>query len=88
MHLRIGRLVLCSHPSYVIWLPSGYKAPETVYLVQWRYELADSITTMGGFWTERAAEACLQQLKSEGYDDVWINLETVHDRLSDWQWDR
>ncbi|MEA3218832.1 MAG: hypothetical protein QOJ19_4988 [Acidimicrobiia bacterium] len=89
MYLRLGRLDLRSRPSYVMWLPSGYKAPANVYLVQYRYELDDSINTMGGFWTMREAEACLQQLQSEEeYGDIWINHETIHERLSDWQSDR
>ncbi len=66
MHIRLGRLVLRSDPSYVMWLPSGYKAPFVVYPVQ-RTDVRDGHAYQSAaFTTEREADACIQKLEAEG----------------------
>jgi len=86
--VHIGRLVLRSHHQYVMWLPSGYKAPMIVYLVEWLDERDQSVCQFGGFTTEGEAQACIARLEAEGRGDLWINICPIHERLSDWEWDR
>lgn len=69
-------------------LPTGYKSPFLVYLVEVQQEDGHNIQ-LGAFTTEAEAEACLAQLESEGYwQDLYINWVAIHERLTDWQWDR
>ena len=86
--VRIGRLVLRSRRRYVMWLPSGYRTPLLVYLVEYEDERDEHISQLGGFTTLHEAEACLARLESEGWKNLHINLVWVHERLTDWQWDR
>ncbi len=88
MYIRLGRLVLRSYRSYVMWLPSGYKEPFVVYLVQRTDERDGNSYQLGGFTTERAAAACITRLESEGWRELYINTVPIHKRLTDWQWDR
>jgi hypothetical protein len=89
MHLRLGRLVLRSYRSYVMWLPAGYKSSQLVYLVEARVHDEDEhLSTLGAFTTKREAESCVKVLESQGYPDITLSFVAVHERLSDWQWDR
>ena len=88
MHIRLGRLVLRSHRSYVMWLPSGYKDPFVVYLVEKTDEQDGSSYQLAGFTMEREATACIKALTSEGWRDLYVNTVAIHERLSDWQSDR
>lgn len=89
MHLRLGRLVLRSYRSYVMWLPAGYKSPQLVYVVEAKVHDEDEhLSTLGAFTTKREAEACVKVLESQGYPDITLSFVAVHERLSDWQWDR
>jgi acyl CoA:acetate/3-ketoacid CoA transferase alpha subunit len=71
-----------------MWLPSGYKDPFVVYLVEKIDEQDGSSYQLGGFTTEGEAAACIKRLESEGWPDVYINTVPIHERLTDWQWDR
>lgn len=88
MHIRLGRLVLRTYRSYVMWLPSGYKEPLDVYLVEEHDEEEGHSYQSGGFTTEREAQACIKKLKSEGSTGLYVNHVVVHERLTDWQWNR
>ncbi|MCA0143394.1 hypothetical protein [Blastococcus sp. LR1] len=88
MHIRLGRLVLRTYRSYVMWLPSGYKEPSIVYLVETHDEEEGRSYQLGGFTTEREAQACIRKLESEGWTGLDTNIVTVHERLTDWQWNR
>lgn len=88
MHMRLGRLVLRTHRSYVMWLPSGYKEPFIVYLVEKHDDEEGRSYQLGGFTTERAAQASIRKLESEGWSDLHTNIVAVHERLADWQWNR
>jgi hypothetical protein len=89
MNLRVGRLVLRSHPKYVMWLPSGYNSPQTVYLVEAKvHDEDDHLPMLGAFTTQREAKRCVKALQSQGYPDVTVDHVSVHERLSDWEWDR
>jgi hypothetical protein len=60
-----------------------------VYLVRARvHDDDDQLSTLGAFTTMREAEACVKTLQSQGDPDISIDYEFVHDRHSDWQWDR
>lgn len=71
-----------------MWLPTRYRAPAVVYLVQHCDERDASTSQLAGFTAEREAEACLKQLTREGWKDLHINMVPVHRRLEDWEWDR
>jgi acyl CoA:acetate/3-ketoacid CoA transferase alpha subunit len=71
-----------------MWLPSGYKDPFVIYLVEKIDEQDGSSYQLGGFTTEGAAAACIRKLESEGWRDLHINTVAIHERLTDWQWDR
>lgn len=88
MRIRLGRLVLRTRRDYVMWLPSGYKAPVVAYLVEQRDERIGDSFQLGGFTTEQEAQACIRQLESEGWSDLYINTVFVHERLTDWEWNR
>ena len=60
-----------------------------MYLVRARvHDDDDQLSTLGAFTTMREAEACVKTLQSQGDPDISIDYEFVHDRHSDWQWDR
>jgi hypothetical protein len=86
--LRLGRLLLRSWRPYVMLLPVGYNSPFLVYLVEAEQEDGRTVQ-LGAFTTQAEAKACLAQLASEGYwQDLEINFLPVHERVTDWQWDR
>ncbi len=86
--VRIGRLVLRSRRRHIMWLPSGYKSPRVVYLVESVDQRDKDVSQLGGFTTPEEAEACIARLESEGWRDLHINMVPVHERLADWHWDR
>ena len=69
-------------------LPSGYRAPEAIYAVEWLDDDERSQGQIGAFFSEETAEACMAQLQAEGRTDLVVNVIPVHSRLQDWQWDR
>jgi hypothetical protein len=71
-----------------MWLPAGYRSPALVHLVEYQDSRDGSGGQLGGFTSMGAAQACLDQLESEGWTDLSINLVSIHDRLSDWQFGR
>lgn len=88
MRIRLGRLVLRSYRSYVMWLPSGYSDPFVVYMVEKINEQDGSSYQLGAFTTEGEAAGCITRLESEGWRDLYINSVPVHERLTDWHWER
>lgn len=69
-------------------LPSGYRTPVHVYVVESEHEDDGNYYQVGAFLDETEAEACRQQLEAEGFAGLVINHLTVHSRLKDWEWDR
>ncbi len=88
LSVRVGRLVLRSRRKFVMWLPSGYRAPRVVYLVESTDQRDQHVSQLGGFTSAEEAEACLARLGSDGWDHLQINMVTIHERLTDWRWDR
>lgn len=71
-----------------MWLPKGHREPTPVYLVEWPDDRDGSVSQLGAFSTETAAQECVAQLEREGWTALRINLVGVHERLADWQRDR
>ncbi len=88
MRIRLRRLVLRSFRPYVMWLPAAYRNPFVVYMVEKINEQDGSSYQLGAFTTEEEAAGCLARLESEGWRDLYINTVPVHERHSDWHWER
>ncbi|WP_091237829.1 hypothetical protein [Klenkia soli] len=88
MHIRLGRLILRSWRPFAMWLPAGYAEPLITYLVEHFDQRDGEVSQLGGFFSEREADACIAQLEVEGWIDLRINIVTVHHRVTDWQWNR
>ena len=71
-----------------MWLPARYRSPAEVYLVEYENPRDGSGGQLGGFTSMGEAQTCLDQLESEGWTDLHINTVSIHDRLTDWQWNR
>lgn len=89
VNIRLGRLVLRSWSPFVMWLPAGYCEPVNTFLVEHVDEQSgEPAFQIGAFFNERDAEACMAQLKGEGWTNLHVNIVPVHHRVSDWHWDR
>lgn len=69
-------------------LPSGYRPPESIYVVEWLDDDDRSLGQIGAFFSQEAAEACMAELEAEGRTGLAVNIIAVHSRLQDWQWNR
>ncbi|MFC9692126.1 hypothetical protein ACFTSF_26485 [Kribbella sp. NPDC056951] len=88
IRLRIGRWHFRTWPSWVLKLPSGYRAPELIYSGEWLDEDDKSYGQIGAFFSEEMAEACMARLEAGGRTNLVVNAIAVHSRIQDWEWDR
>jgi len=59
-----------------------------VYLVESIYEGDQNVSQLGGFTTLEEAQACVARLEADSWQNLQINMIPVHERLTDWEWDR
>lgn len=69
-------------------LPRGYRSPDVVYSVVEERKDGEVGPHLATFYSERDAEECIRQLQAEGWGELALDLDVVHRRPSDWQFDR
>lgn len=60
-------------------------------MVEWVDERTGSegeVTQMGAFTSEAEAEALMAYLEKQGWTNLHLNYVSVHERVSDWMFDR
>jgi hypothetical protein len=67
--------------------PAGYVEPFVVWAVETIRE-PDGSVQYGVLTTEAEAQALLDQLTTEGYVNLHLNMLPVHSRVIDWEYDR
>lgn len=69
-------------------LPSGYRDPDIIYSVVSVDSDNEAGPHLATFYSERAAKECIKQLRAEGWGDLALDLDFVHHRTQDWEFDR
>ncbi|HCB04368.1 MAG TPA: hypothetical protein PLZ93_12650 [Nocardioides sp.] len=87
IRLRVGRLHFRTWKSRLMVLPRGYRCADIVYSVMEDVD-GEAATNLGTFYSQKAAEECVEQLRAEGRTGLTLDLKSVYLRPQDWEFNR